>query len=156
MSAVLGLLLDVALYAVVRCKVLVEGSLHSSFARELMMGFGLLSVVVAALLLSRQKDIKRLFVFVGVEHMGVIHFRLRHRRPGGRLRGTAAHDRPFARPSPPYSSPSVTQREKPSTQMMAEEFGRLITSARCWAGARAQEALAILGMPPFGVFASES
>ncbi|HWH39813.1 MAG TPA: hydrogenase 4 subunit F, partial [Usitatibacter sp.] len=47
-SAVLsGLLLNVALYAVVRCKVLVEGSLHTSFAKQLMMGFGLLSVVVA-------------------------------------------------------------------------------------------------------------
>jgi formate hydrogenlyase subunit 3/multisubunit Na+/H+ antiporter MnhD subunit len=40
-SAVLsGLLLNVALYAVVRCKVLVEGSVQTSFARELMMGFG--------------------------------------------------------------------------------------------------------------------
>ena len=74
-SAVLsGLLLNVALYAVVRCKVLVEGSLHTTFARELMMGFGLLSVVVAALLLSRQKDVKRLFAYSSIEHMGIITF----------------------------------------------------------------------------------
>ena len=74
-SAVLsGLLLNVALYAVVRCKVLVEGSLQTSFARDLMMGFGLLSVVVAALLLSRQKDVKRLFAYSSVEHMGIITF----------------------------------------------------------------------------------
>src|SRR5205814_6178534 len=60
-SAVLsGLLLNVALYAVVRSKVLVEGALGSHFAGNLMMGFGLLSVVVAAFLLSRQKDIKRM------------------------------------------------------------------------------------------------
>src|SRR5439155_7714885 len=74
-SAVLsGLLLNVALYAVVRCKVLVEGSLQSSFARELLMGFGLLSVVVAAFLLSRQKDVKRLFAYSSIEHMGIITF----------------------------------------------------------------------------------
>ena len=74
-SAVLsGLLLNVALYAVVRCKVLVEGSLHTSIAKELMMGFGLLSVVVAAFLLSRQKDIKRLFAYSSIEHMGIITF----------------------------------------------------------------------------------
>jgi len=74
-SAVLsGLLLNVALYAVVRCKVLVEGSLHSGIARELMMGFGLLSVVVAAFLLSRQKDIKRLFAYSSIEHMGIMTF----------------------------------------------------------------------------------
>ncbi len=54
-SAVLsGLLLNVALYAIVRVKVLVDGALHNEFAGELMMGFGLLSVVVAAFLLSRE------------------------------------------------------------------------------------------------------
>ena len=63
-SAVLsGLLLNVALYAVVRCKVLVEGAIPTAFAKNLMMGFGLLSVVVAAFLLSRQQDIKRLFAY---------------------------------------------------------------------------------------------
>jgi len=51
-SAVLsGLLLNVALYAVVRCKVLVEGSLHSALPAQMLMGFGLLSVVLAALFL---------------------------------------------------------------------------------------------------------
>src|SRR2546430_6205725 len=46
-SAVLsGLLLNVALYAVVRCKVLVEGAVHSGMASHLMMGFGLLSVLL--------------------------------------------------------------------------------------------------------------
>jgi len=61
-SAVLsGLLLNVALYAVVRSKVLVDGALERNFSGGLMMGFGLVSVVVAAFFLSRQKDIKRMF-----------------------------------------------------------------------------------------------
>ena len=48
-SAVLsGLLLNVALYAVIRCKVLTDGALHGHFAGHLMMGFGLVSVVAAA------------------------------------------------------------------------------------------------------------
>src|SRR5207247_9297788 len=42
--------------------------------KGLMMGFGLLSVVVAAFLLSRQKDIKRLFAYSSIEHMGIITF----------------------------------------------------------------------------------
>src|SRR5579864_8048712 len=59
-SAVLsGLLLNVALYAVVRSKVLVDGALERNFSGGLMMGFGLLSVVVGAFFLSRQKDAKR-------------------------------------------------------------------------------------------------
>jgi hydrogenase-4 component F len=74
-SAVLsGLLLNVALYAVVRAKVLAEGALGTHFAGNLMMGFGLLSVVVAAFLLSRQKDIKRLFAYSSIEHMGLMTF----------------------------------------------------------------------------------
>ena len=74
-SAVLsGLLLNVALYALVRCKVLVDGALHTDLAGDLMMGFGLLSVLVAAFLLSRQKDIKRMFAYSSIEHMGIITF----------------------------------------------------------------------------------
>ncbi|HNE43308.1 MAG TPA: hydrogenase 4 subunit F, partial [Rhodocyclaceae bacterium] len=63
-SAVLsGLLLNVALYAVIRCKVLTDGALHGHFAGHLMMGFGLVSVVAAAFFLSRQKDVKRMFAY---------------------------------------------------------------------------------------------
>jgi hydrogenase-4 component F len=52
-SAVLsGLLLNVALYSIIRCKVLADGALDSRFAGNMMMGFGLLSVVVAAFFLS--------------------------------------------------------------------------------------------------------
>jgi hypothetical protein len=67
-------LLNVALYALVRCKVLADGALHQAFAGQLMMGFGLLSVVVAALFLSRQKDVKRMFAYSSIEHMGLITF----------------------------------------------------------------------------------
>ena len=47
-----------------------------------MMGFGLLSVVVAAFFLSRQKDVKRLFAYSSIEHMGLIDLRVRHGRAG--------------------------------------------------------------------------
>ncbi len=74
-SAVLsGLLLNVAMYAVVRCKVLVEGSLHSNLPGRMLMGFGLLSVVLAAFFLWRQRDVKRLFAYSSIEHMGIIAF----------------------------------------------------------------------------------
>jgi hydrogenase-4 component F len=60
-----------------------------------MMGFGLLSVVVAAFLLSRQKDIKRLFAYSSIEHMGIITFAFGMGGPIATLRA-AAHDRAFA------------------------------------------------------------
>ena len=73
MSAVLsGLLLNVALYAVLRCKVLTDGALGSSdLSGRLMMGFGLLSVVAAVFFLIRQKDVKRMFAYSSIEHMGL-------------------------------------------------------------------------------------
>src|SRR5258708_19595101 len=39
-----------------------------------MMGFGLLSVVVAAFFLSRERDIKRMFAYSSIEHMGIMTF----------------------------------------------------------------------------------
>lgn len=74
-SAVLsGLLLNIALYALVRCKVLVDGSTQSHHAGNIMMGFGLLSIIVASFSLLRQKDIKRMFSYSSIEHMGIATF----------------------------------------------------------------------------------
>ena len=74
-SAVLsGLLLNIALYALVRCKALVDGATQGDLAGKLMMGFGLLSVLVAALALHRQRDVKRMFSFSSIEHMGLMTF----------------------------------------------------------------------------------
>jgi len=38
------------------------------------MGFGLVSVAVAAFFLSRQRDVKRMFAYSSIEHMGLITF----------------------------------------------------------------------------------
>ncbi len=78
-SAVLsGLLLNVALYAVVRFKMLVDGALAAGttpqIAGHLMMAFGLLSFVVAVFSLQRQRDIKRMFSYSSIEHMGLMTF----------------------------------------------------------------------------------
>jgi len=153
-SAVLsGLLLNVALYAVVRCKVLVEGSLHTTFARDLMMGFGLLSVVVAALLLSRQKDVKRLFAYSSVEHMGIITFAF---GMGGPVANFAAllHMTVHSLTKSAIFFTVGHAAQKSGTQIMDEIRG-LITSSPMLGWGLILGTLAILGMPPFGVFASE-
>src|SRR5262249_18050287 len=153
-SAVLsGLLLNVALYAVVRCKVLVEGSLDNSFARYLMMGFGLVSVVVAAFLLSRQKDIKRMFAYSSIEHMGIITFAF---GMGGAIASFAGllhmtvHS--LTKSAIFFAVGHATQ--KAGTQLMDDIRG-LISLSPVVGWGLALGALAILGMPPFGVFASE-
>ena len=153
-SAVLsGLLLNVALYAVVRCKVLVEGSLHTEIAKELMMGFGLLSVVVAAFLLSRQKDVKRLFAYSSIEHMGIITFAF---GMGGAVANFAAllHMTVHSLTKSAIFFAVGHASQAAGTQVIDDIRG-LITSSPVIGWGLALGTLAILGMPPFGVFASE-
>lgn len=69
-----GLLLNVGLYALVRVKILVTGSLQNELAGQLMMGFGLLSFIVAAFFMHRQRDIKRLYSYSSIEHIGLMTF----------------------------------------------------------------------------------
>jgi hydrogenase-4 component F len=153
-SAVLsGLLLNVALYAVVRCKVLVEGALHNTFAKDLMMGFGLLSVVVAAFLLSRQKDIKRMFAYSSIEHMGIMTFAF---GIGGAVANFAAllHMTVHSLTKSAIFFAVGHAAQKTGTQLMDGIRG-LITLSPLIGWGLVLGSLAILGMPPFGVFASE-
>ncbi|MDE2150409.1 MAG: hydrogenase 4 subunit F [Gammaproteobacteria bacterium] len=153
-SAVLsGLLLNVALYAVVRCKVLVQGATHSDFASHLLMGFGLLSAVVAAFLLWRQRDIKRLFAYSSIEHMGIITFAF---GMGGPVANFAAllHMTVHSLTKSAIFFTVGHAAQKAGTQIMAEIRGLLTISPSIGWGLMIGT-LAILGLPPFGVFASE-
>jgi hydrogenase-4 component F len=153
-SAVLsGLLLNVALYAVVRCKVLVDGSLHTSFAKGLMMGFGMLSVVVAAFLLSRQRDIKRLFAYSSIEHMGIITFAFGMGGPIANFAGLL-HMTVHSLTKSAIFFAAGHAAQKTGTQLMDGIRG-LVTISPSIGWGLMLGALAILGMPPFGVFTSE-
>ena len=153
-SAVLsGLLLNVALYAVVRSKALVDGALGTPLAGNLMMGFGLLSVVVAAFFLSRQKDVKRLFAYSSIEHMGLTTFAF---GMGGPVATFAAmlHMTVHSLTKSAIFFAVGHAAQKTGTQVIADIRGLVITNPTIGWGLLLGS-LAILGMPPFGVFASE-
>jgi len=153
-SAVLsGLLLNVALYAVVRCKVLTDGALQAPFAGQLMMGFGLLSVVAAAFLLSRQRDVKRMFAYSSIEHMGLMTFAFGMGGVAGSFGGLlhmTMHS--LTKSAIFFAVGHATQ--KCGTQIMDDIRGLIVTNPTIGWGLMLG-ALAILGIPPFGVFASE-
>jgi hydrogenase-4 component F len=153
-SAVLsGLLLNVAIYAVVRCKVLVEGSLHSALPGRMLMGFGLLSVVLAALFLWRQRDVKRLFAYSSIEHMGIITFAF---GMGGAVANFAAllHMTVHSLTKSAIFFAVGHAAQKSGTQSMDGIRG-LVTISPTVGWGLMLGSLAILGLPPFGVFASE-
>jgi len=153
-SAVLsGLLLNVALYAVVRAKVLVEGALGTNFGGNLMMGFGLLSVVIAAFMLSRQKDIKRLFAYSSIEHMGLMTFAFGMGGPLATFAGLL-HMTVHSLTKSAIFFAVGHAAQKSGTQIMQDIRG-LIESNPTIGWGLLLGSFAILGMPPFGVFASE-
>ena len=153
-SAVLsGLLLNVALYAVVRCKILTDGALQSPFAGRLMIGFGLLSVVVAAFFLSRQRDIKRMFAYSSIEHMGLVTFAFGLGGPVATYAGLlhmTVHS--LIKSSIFFTVGHATQTA--GTQQMDHIRGLIRVNPTVGWGLMLGS-LAILGMPPSGVFASE-
>ncbi|MGA7802030.1 MAG: hydrogenase 4 subunit F [Gammaproteobacteria bacterium] len=160
MSAVLsGLLLNVALYAVVRFKMLTDGALaaggahNPQLAGHLMMAFGLVSFVVAGLFLHRQQDIKRLFSYSSIEHMGLMTFAF---GMGGALATFAAllhmtvHS--LTKSSIFVSVGHATQIA--GSQRIDRIRGLIRTQPAVGWGLLLGTA-AIAGFPPFGVFASE-
>jgi len=153
-SAVLsGLLLNVAMYAVLRCKVLTDGALQTPLAGQLMMGFGLLSVVVASFFLSRQKDVKRMFSYSSIEHMGLITFAFGMGGPIANFAGLlhmTVHS--LIKSAIFFTVGHATQ--KAGTQIMSEIRGLIKVNPTVGWGLMLG-VMAILGMPPFGVFASE-
>ena len=148
-SAVLsGLLLNVALYAVVRSKVLVDGALGSHFAGNFMMGFGLLSVVMAAFFLTRQKDVKRMFAYSSIEHMGLMTFAFGMGGPVATFAGML-HMTVHSLTKSAIFFAVGHAAQKSGTQLIEGIRGLIKTSPSIGWGL-ALGSLAILGMPPFG------
>ena len=154
-SAVLsGLLLNVALYVILRCKVLTDGALHNhQLTGRLMMGFGLLSVVAAVFFLIRQKDIKRMFAYSSIEHMGLITFAFGLGGPIANFAGLL-HMTVHSLIKSAIFFAAGHAAQKAGTQVMENIRGLIRVSPTVGWGLMLGS-LAILGMPPFGVFASE-
>lgn len=153
-SAVLsGLLLNVALYAVLRCKVLADGALGNGLLGHLLVGFGLVSVLVASFSLFRQKDVKRLFSYSSIEHMGLMTFAFGLGGPIATFAGLlhmTVHS--LVKSAIFFAVGHAAQKAR--TQAIDGIRGLLQVSPTVGWGMMLGT-LAILGMPPFGVFASE-
>ena len=67
-----GVLLAVALYAILRIQAITNVVIGPDFLRVMLSIGGLLSLFVAAALLIRQRDYKRMLAYSSVEHMGLM------------------------------------------------------------------------------------
>jgi hydrogenase-4 component F len=153
-SAVLsGLLLNVALYALLRFKILLAANPASIAPGPLMIGLGLLSLLFAAFMLYRRRDIKRMFAYSSIEHMGIIVFAFGMAGPLGNLAGLLQMTMHSLTKSAIFFSVGHVAQVK-GTQRIAD-MGGLTTSHPILGWGLVAGVVAITGLPPFGVFTSE-
>ncbi len=153
-SAVLsGLLLNVALYAVLRFKILLAGNPAALAPGPLMVILGLVSVIFAALMLYRRRDIKRMFAYSSIEHMGIIVFAFGMGGPLANFAGLLHMTMHSLTKSAIFFSIGHIAQVK-GTQKIAEIGG--LTETHPWLGwGLVLGVVAIAGMPPLGIFMSE-
>jgi len=153
-SAVLsGLLLNVALYAVLRFKMLLATNERAIAPGPLMVAMGLLSLLFAAFMLYRRRDIKRMFAYSSIEHMGIITFAFGMGGPLANFAGLlhmTMHS--LTKSAIFYSVGHIAQIK--GTQRIAEIRGLTETHPVLGWGL-VLGVFAIAGMPPFGIFMSE-
>jgi hydrogenase-4 component F len=153
-SAVLsGLLLNVALYALLRFKILLAANPLAIAPGPLMIGLGLLSLLFAAFMLYRRRDIKRMFAYSSIEHMGIIVFAFGMAGPLGNLAGLLQMTMHSLTKSAIFFSVGHVAQVK-GTQRMAD-IGGLTTTHPILGWGLVAGVAAIAGLPPFGVVTSE-
>src|SRR6201988_5320347 len=153
-SAVLsGLLLNVALYALLRFKMLLAVNPAALAPGPLMVTMGLISLIFAAFMLYRRRDIKRMFAYSSIEHMGIITFAFGMGGPLANFAGLLHMSMHSLTKSAIFFAVGHIAQVK-GTQRIAD-MGGLVTTSPGVGWGLALGTLAILGMPPFGVFASE-
>ena len=153
-SAVLsGLLLNVALYIVLRFKILLAANAHALAPGPLMITMGLSSLLLAVFMLYRRRDIKRLFAYSSIEHMGIITFAFGMGGPLANFAGLLHMTMHSLTKSAIFFAVGHISQIK-GTQKIADIRG--LTSSQPLLGwALVIGVVAIAGLPPFGVFMSE-
>jgi hydrogenase-4 component F len=153
-SAVLsGLLLNVALYALLRFKMLLAAAPTAFNVGMIMMALGLISVVFAAFMLYRRRDIKRLFAYSSIEHMGIMTFAFGIGGPIANFAGLLHMTLHSLTKSAIFFAVGHVAQVK-GTQRIAEIRG-LSSTHPVLAVGLAMGVIAIAGLPPFGIFLSE-
>jgi len=153
-SAVLsGLLLNVALYALLRFKILLALNPAVIAPGPLMVSLGLISCLFAALMLYRRRDIKRMFAYSSIEHMGIIVFAFGMGGPLANFAGLLHMTMHSLTKSAIFFAVGHVAQAK-GTQKIADMGGLTVTHPVLGWGL-VLGVVAIAGLPPLGIFMSE-
>jgi hydrogenase-4 component F len=148
-----GSLLAVSFYAILRFYQVAQAALGPSFPRNVLLVFGVASLLLAMLYLFGQRDIKRLLAYSSVEHMGILAIGVSFGAPAA-LAGVLLHVLAHAAAKGNAFMGAGVLVAKLGTKRTGAIRGGL--DLLPWSGPLFLVAIFALGaMPPFGLFRSE-
>jgi hydrogenase-4 component F len=149
-----GVSLKIAVYALVRFHILTTACLHSSFSSNLLLGFGLFSMLLAGPFILVQQNLKRMLAYSSLEHVGLIFVAVGMNAPltvFGALLHMGYHA--LTKPVLFFAAGNIHQ------QFHTLDFERigsgLVRTMPVTALLLGLAAMAVSGLPPFGMFVSE-
>lgn len=153
-SALLSaLMLNLALYAILRMKSIVDLAVGTDFTGPIMLGLGLLSIGTAAAFMLIQQDYKRFFAYSSIEHVGIVLVGFGVGGATG-VFGGLFHmiNHSLAKSTAFYAAGMVLLRYGHKNM---EGVTGLLRQMPLVGGAMLLATLALAGLPPFGLFVSE-
>jgi len=148
-----GSLLAVSFYAILRYYQVAAAVVGPRFPRDVLLAFGIASLLLAALYLLDQRDVKRMLAYSSVEHMGILAIGVSFGVPialAGVLLHVLAH---AAAKGNAFMGAGVLVRKFGSKRISGISGGLDLLP---WSGPLFGIAiLALAAMPPFGIFRSE-
>lgn len=149
-----GVSLKIAVYALLRFHILTSACLGSGFSRELLIGFGLFSMLLAGPFILVQTNLKRMLAYSSLEHVGVICVAVGMNAPltvFGALLHMGYHA--LTKPVLFFAAGNVHQHCR--TLDFRRIGGGLVRTMPVTALLLGLAAVAVSGLPPFGLFVSE-
>jgi hydrogenase-4 component F len=147
-----GVLLAVAMYAIARWKAVIDAAVDPWFTNSMLVGFGLLSVTIGTFSLVIQRHYKRMLAYSSVEHMGLVSIGLALGPLGTFAALLHIVNHAVAKSMSFLLAGRILHRYKTT------EIGGVTGLLRVmpWTGPLfAVGILALVGLPPFGLFVSE-
>ena len=149
-----GVSLKIAIYALLRFHILATACLGSGLTRNLLLGFGLGSMLLAGPFILVQKNLKRMLAYSSLEHVGLICAAIGMNAPltvFGALLHMGYHS--LAKPVLFFAAGNIQQQYH--TLDFRRIGGGLARTMPVTALLLGLAAVAVSGLPPFGLFVSE-
>jgi hydrogenase-4 component F len=149
-----GVSLKVALYALLRFHILTSACLGSGLSCNLLLGFGLFSMLLAGPFILMQKNLKRMLAYSSLEHVGLICAAVGMNAPltvFGAMLHMGFHA--LTKPVLFFAAGNIGQRcHSLDFRRIGSGLARTMPATALLLGLAA---VAVCGLPPFGLFVSE-